>query len=165
MTQPLITSSISNIPLRDPITADPNSVVSSNSWATWFQKLVDNLNGFIKVYNSLVNAFNNLYDYAGFTVQTDQTSSRSLGVAYKNSGSFAMIVFATVADSSPGNGGTLSILTDSSNPPTTAIQTQTIESEIINFAVRSVSAMVLPGNYVEVTYSGTGTLSTWVETK
>ena len=159
MTQPLITSNISNIPLRDPITADPKSVVSSNSWATWFQKLVDNLNGFIKVYNSLVNAFNNLYDYAGFTVQTDQTASRTLGVPYRNNASFAIQVSAVVTDTDVG--GTLSILTDSANPPTTLYGSEVLAS----LGTGTVQALVLPNNYVEVTYSGTGSLSKWIDTK
>jgi hypothetical protein len=100
----------------------------------------------------------------GPTTQQVVTGSRSLGTVFHNTTGKALYVCMSVFNT-PGNQTACEAFTDAANPPTTAIAQSTSGPFAGANAVAGLTFIVLPGNFYEVTNSGTaGTaLNFWTE--
>lgn len=102
---------------------------------------------------SAVNA-----DFGPGLAQNVVASSRVIGSVYQNTSNRPMfVVISCYADSGTGNA---TAYTDSNNPPTTAVESDSSENGLF---YASLSFFVLPGNYYKVTSTTAFTILTWTE--
>lgn len=96
--------------------------------------------------------------YTGFSVQTIFTAlTRPLNTVQQNTGTKSLFVKVWATKTT---GGTIQFLTDNVSTPTTVVDDATIPATA-SYAV-SVCAIVLPGNYYEITLSS-GVWGGWIE--
>jgi hypothetical protein len=101
--------------------------------------------------------------YEGPSTQANVTASRALATVYQNTGKTPLWVNAVVFGG--GTGIVTMAASDSSATPTTEVaQTQDIFATS-NTVYRTLSFIVLPGNYYKVTVSGSGSsgVGKWIE--